>query len=288
MCKSMTGYATADFSVDGDSFTLEVKSLNHRYLDMKVRSPERFYWAEERIREVVKGKLARGNLSIFIKQTSNAQAVFTLNIPYVEACRKAADELKGLGINGELDIPFLLAQRDTFKEVGADRNVEADWSGLKPALTDALSLLIDWREKEGEKLKEDVISKLDEIMRSVEAVHARTPELGTEYREKLLARMKELIEREVDEQRLLTEAAVVAERSSVDEEIIRLKSHVERFTEFLSATEPVGRKLDFLCQEMLREVNTIGSKISDLEVTRTVVDVKAVLENIREQVQNIE
>jgi uncharacterized protein (TIGR00255 family) len=284
----MTGYATADFSVDGDNFTLEVKSLNHRYLDMKVRSPERFYWAEERIREVVKGKLARGNLSIFIKQTSNAQTDFTLNIPYVQACRNAADELKGLGINGELDIPFLLAQRDTFKEVGTDRDVEADWSELKPALADALSLLIEWREKEGQKLKDDVSSKLDEITQSVEAVHERTPELGTEYREKLLTRMKELIEREVDEQRLLTEAAVVAERSSVDEEIIRLRSHVEQFTEFLSATEPIGRKLDFLCQEMLREVNTIGSKISDLDVTRTVVDVKAVLENIREQVQNIE
>ncbi len=288
MCKSMTGYSTAEFSLDGDSFSLELKSLNHRYLDMKVRSPERFYWAEERIREEVKGRLARGNLSIFIKQTSIAQAGFTLNIPYVEACRKAADELKGLGINGELDIPFLLAQRDTFKEVGVNRDVEADWSGLKPALAEALGSLIDWREKEGEKLKEDVSSKLDEITRSVEAIHARTPELSTEYREKLLARMKELIEREVDEQRLLTEAAVVAERSSVDEEVIRLKSHVGRFTDFLSAPEPIGRKLDFLCQEMLREVNTIGSKISDLDVTQKVVDVKAVLENIREQVQNIE
>lgn len=288
MCKSMTGYATADFSVDGDSFTLEMKSLNHRYLDMKVRSPERFYWAEERIREVVKGKLARGNLSIFIKQTSNAQADYTLNISFVEACRKAADELKGLGISGELDIPFLLAQRDTFKEVSANHDVEADWSELKAAITSALSLLIDWREKEGEKLKEDVCSKLDEITQYVGAVQARTPELDAEYREKLSARMKELIEREVDEQRLLTEAAVVAERSSVDEEIIRLKSHVERFTEFFSAPEPVGRKLDFLCQEMLREVNTIGSKISDLEVTRSVVEIKAVLENIREQVQNIE
>ena len=284
----MTGYATADFSVDGDSFTLEMKSLNHRYLDMKVRSPERFYWAEERIREVVKGKLARGNLSIFIKQTSNAQADYTLNISFVEACRKAADELKGLGISGELDIPFLLAQRDTFKEVSANHDVEADWSELKAAITSALSLLIDWREKEGEKLKEDVCSKLDEITQYVGAVQARTPELDAEYREKLSARMKELIEREVDEQRLLTEAAVVAERSSVDEEIIRLKSHVERFTEFFSAPEPVGRKLDFLCQEMLREVNTIGSKISDLEVTRSVVEIKAVLENIREQVQNIE
>ncbi|MBE9531363.1 MAG: YicC family protein [Proteobacteria bacterium] len=284
----MTGYATADFTVGDDTYAIEVKSLNHRYLDMKVRSPEKFYWAEERIREVVKENLSRGSLAIFIKQLSNAQPELTLNIPYVDACRSAANELKGLGIDGELDISFLLTQRDTFKEVASERDVEGDWAAFRPGLVEAINALIEWRAREGEKLSADVTLKLAEITESVKLIEERTPELNAEYREKLTARIKELVGREVDEGRLLTEAAVVAERSSIDEEVIRLTSHVESFTEFLSATEPVGRKLDFLCQEMLREVNTIGSKISDLDITSKVVDIKAVLENIREQVQNIE
>jgi uncharacterized protein (TIGR00255 family) len=284
----MTGYATADFSIGEDNFILEVKSLNHRYLDIKMRSPERFYRVEERIRELVKESLSRGSLQVFIKQISNAQPDLTLNIPYVQACRKAADELKGLGIDGELDIAFLLSQRDTFMEVAADRDMESDWSALKSALAEAVDTLIDWRAREGEKLAEDLRLKLDEITESVKTVEERAPELNEEYREKLFVRIKELVGREVEEQRLLTEAAVVAEKSSIDEEIIRLSSHIERFREFLLSSSPVGRKLDFLCQEMLREVNTIGSKISDIDITRTVVDIKAVLENIREQVQNIE
>ena len=288
MCKSMTGYATADFSINDDSFTVEVKSLNHRYLDMKVRCPERFYWAEERIRGLIKDGLSRGSLSVFIKQVSSAQAELTLNIPYVKACRKAASELTELGISGALDISFLLAQRETFKEVASNSDMESDWKALKSALSSALSTLVQWRAEEGGKLREDMRAKLAEIAQSVKSVEERTPELDAEYREKLTVRMKELVEREVDEQRLLTEAAVVAERSSIDEEIIRLASHIERFEDFLVMSEPVGRKLDFLCQEMLREVNTIGSKISDLEVTSKVVDMKAILENIREQVQNIE
>jgi uncharacterized protein (TIGR00255 family) len=214
----MTGYATADFSIDDDSFTVEVKSLNHRYLDMKVRSPERFYWAEERIRGVLKDGLSRGSLSIFIKQVSSAQADLALNIPYVQACRRAADELKGEGIDGELDIAFLLSQRETFKEVASTSDMESDWKALKDALTSAISTLVDWRAQEGSKLREDLRAKLAEISLAVKSVEERSPELDAEYREKLTARIKDLVGREVDEQRLLTEAAVVAERSSIDEE----------------------------------------------------------------------
>ena len=288
MIKSMTGYASTDFIVGGDRFTIEVKSLNHRYLDMKVRSPERFYWAEERIREEVKARLARGNVALFIKQTSSAERSLKINVPYVEACRKAADELNELGVEGELGLSFLLSQRETFMEVDTESDVEADWAELKGGLHEALSSVVEWREKEGAKLKSDLNEKLFAIGALVRSVEERVPELGSEYMEKLTKRIKDLIEREVDEARLLTEAAVVAERSSIDEEIVRLKSHLERFAELLSDGEPVGRKLDFLCQEILREVNTIGSKVSDVDVTQTVVDMKAELEKVREQVQNIE
>ena len=288
MPKSMTGYASTDFTVGGDRFTIEVKSLNHRYLDMKVRSPERFYWAEERIREEVKARLARGNVALFIKQTSSAAHSLKINTSYVEASMEAANQLKDLGVKGELDVSYLLSQREIFQEVDTPRDVEADWAELKKGLDQALSSVVEWREKEGAKLESDLIEKLDTISAFVNSVAERVPELGAEYREKLTTRIKELIEKEVDESRLLTEAAVVAERSSIDEEIVRLKSHLERFTDLLSEKEPVGRKLDFLCQEILREVNTIGSKVSDVGVTETVVDMKAELEKVREQVQNIE
>ena len=288
MPKSMTGYAATDFTVDGDRFTIEVKSLNHRYLDMKVRSPERFYWAEERIREEVKKRLARGNVALFIKQTSSAVHSLKINTPYVEAAKKAAAELKELGVEGTLDLSYLLSQRETFREVESEKDVEADWAELKTGLREALSSVVEWREKEGAKLKSDLDEKLSQIRVYVDSVAERVPELSTEYREKLTTRIKELIEKEVDEGRLLTEAAIVAERSAIDEEIVRLKSHLERFEDLLSEKEPIGRKLDFLCQEILREVNTIGSKVSDLGVTETVVDMKAELEKVREQVQNIE
>ncbi len=288
MPKSMTGYAATDFTVDGDRFTIEVKSLNHRYLDMKVRSPERFYWAEERIREEVKGRLSRGNVGLFIKQTSSAVHSLKINIPYVESAKKAADELKALGVEGGLDLSYLLSQRETFLEVESEADVEADWAELKTGLQEALSSVVEWREKEGAKLKIDLTEKLSQIREYVDSVAERVPELSIEYREKLTTRIKELIEKEVDEGRLLTEAAIVAERSAIDEEIVRLKSHLERFEDLLLEKEPVGRKLDFLCQEILREVNTIGSKVSDVGVTETVVDMKAELEKVREQVQNIE
>ncbi len=288
MLKSMTGYASTDITVDGDRFTIEIKSLNHRYLDVKVRSPERFYWAEERIREEVKSKLSRGNVALFIKQTSSAERTLKINTSYVEASMEAADKLKDLGVKGELDICYLLSQRETFLEVDSEVDVEADWAELKKGLGEALSSVVEWREKEGAKLKSDLIEKIEIIDGFVGSVAKRVPELSTEYREKLTKRIKELIEKEVDESRLLTEAAVVAERSSIDEEIVRLKSHLERFADLLGDAKPVGRKLDFLCQEILREVNTIGSKVSDVGVTETVVDMKAELEKVREQVQNIE
>lgn len=288
MIKSMTGYASTDISVDGDRYTIEVKSLNHRYLDMKVRSPERFYWAEERIRTEVKSRLARGNVSLFIKQTSSAVRPQSINLEYVESMKSAAVELNELGVEGTLDLSYLLAQRETFLEVKDDSDAEANWAELKSGLAIALSSIVEWREKEGGKLKEDISSKLDTISALVASVEERVPALTEEYREKLITRMRELIEKEVDEARLLTEAALVAEKSAIDEEVVRLKSHIGRFIDLLSDAEPVGRKLDFLCQEILREVNTIGSKISDINVTQTVVDMKAELEKVREQVQNIE
>ncbi|MEE9543183.1 MAG: YicC/YloC family endoribonuclease, partial [Thermodesulfobacteriota bacterium] len=229
-----------------------------------------------------------GNVALFIKQTSSAERTLKINTSYVEASMEAADKINDLGVKGELDICYLLSQRETFLEVDSEVDVEADWAELKKGLGEALSSVVEWREKEGAKLKSDLIEKIEIIDGFVGSVAKRVPELSTEYREKLTKRIKELIEKEVDESRLLTEAAVVAERSSIDEEIVRLKSHLERFADLLGDAKPVGRKLDFLCQEILREVNTIGSKVSDVGVTETVVDMKAELEKVREQVQNIE
>ena len=288
MIKSMTGYGRCDFSIAGKTFTVEAKSLNHRYLDIKLRMPERFFALEENIRAIIKKLFSRGHFSILIKPADTASEAVALNTPLVNLCIEAAATLKEKGVKGELTIDAVMGMRDIFSAGGVSDDTSEDLSAISSALGTALSSLSEWRIKEGEELTLDIASRLSYMEEAGRGFELAAPEIDRAYRERLTEKITALVGDDVDEKRILTEAAFVAEKSAFDEEITRLNSHIQRFRQYLSAEGPVGRKMDFLCQELLREINTTGSKVTDVEVTQKIVDVKAELEKIREQVQNIE
>ncbi len=288
MTKSMTGYGRSDFSIGERAFTVEAKSLNHRYLDIKLRMPERFFALEENIRTTIKKLFSRGHFSILIKPSDTGSEAAGINSPLVDLCIEAAETLKARGIKGDLTIDAVMGQRDIFSAGGTTDDTSGDLAALSSALNEALSSLSEWRRVEGEELSEDISSRLSYMEAAANGFEEAAPEIERAYRERLTEKITALIGDAVDETRILTEAAFVAEKSAFDEEITRLKSHLQRFRQYLLADGPVGRKMDFLCQELLREVNTTGSKVTDVNITQKIVDVKAELEKIREQVQNIE
>ena len=288
MIKSMTGYGRSDFSIAGRSFTLEAKSLNHRYLDIKLRMPERFFALEENIRAMIKTLFSRGHFSILIKPSDAGSEAAGINTPLVNLCIEASEALKLRGIKGDLSIDAVMGLRDIFTVGGASSDTSEDLAAISSALERALSSLSGWREKEGLELSEDISSRLLSMEEAAKGFEVAAPGIEKAYRERLRDKITTLIGDGVDETRILTEAAFVAEKSAFDEEITRLKSHLQRFRHYLSAEGPVGRKMDFLCQELLREINTTGSKVTDIDITQKIVDVKAELEKVREQVQNIE
>lgn len=289
MAKSMTGYGRSDFSIGAEVFSIEVKSLNHRFIDVHYRGPERFFAFENRIREEVKKTFARGSFSLHITATSAEVPPLKLNLDMARLYIEAAEGLKKeLGVKGEADIATLLRLKDifTFEKKGALG--EADWEALKAALYAAFDQLADWRLKEGANLREDLIKKLETLDGILFDVEAHAPKTLEAYRQKLKEEMERLIGGKIDDSRILLEAAIFAERTDINEETARLKSHLDMFRKFLKFDEPIGKKLDFLCQEIGREINTIGSKANDTKITGYVIDMKGEIEKIREQVQNVE
>ncbi len=298
MCSSMTGYGRAEFSLAaGEGYgaaqgcVVEVKSLNHRYLDINVRMPERFYPLEWRIRERIKKRFSRGSFSVYITYASYAAEALRLNVPAAEAYLDAARVLKErFGVPGEVDVSVLLRLKEVFSSAEAPgASVEDDWKALVAALDEALDALSAMRRREGEALREDMDARLKVLEGLSELIERRVPEAVVRYRERLAREIRALVEGgDVDDARILTEAAVFAERTDVSEELVRFSSHIKQMRRYIGRDEAVGRRLDFLCQELLREVNTIGAKSQDVEITQTVVEIKGELEKIREQVQNIE
>ncbi|MBI1912988.1 MAG: YicC family protein [Deltaproteobacteria bacterium] len=289
MAKSMTGYGRSDFSIGAEVFSIEVKSLNHRFIDVHYRGPERFFAFENRIREEVKKTFARGSFSLHITATSAEVPPLKLNLDMARLYIEAAEGLKKeLGVKGEADIATLLRLKDifTFEKKGALG--EADWEALKAALYAAFDQLADWRLKEGANLREDLLKKLGTLDGILFDVEAHAPKTLEAYRQKLKEEMERLIGGKIDDSRILLEAAIFAERTDINEETARLKSHLDMFRKFLKFDEPIGKKLDFLCQEIGREINTIGSKANDTKITGYVIDMKGEIEKIREQVQNVE
>ena len=282
MIKSMTGYGRATGSFDGMDITLELKSVNHRYFEFSSRVPRNFGFLDEKLKSFFQGKISRGKVE---------SAVVKLNSALAKGYLAAYKELsETCGIENDIKVSDLARVNDIFTVSKEPEDEEKICADVLSVAAEALERFIAMRAVEGGKLKDDVTSRLDFIIDKVAFIEERSPQTVKEYNEKLLTRMREVLgDVHVDEQRLLTEAAIYADKVAVAEETVRLRSHIDQFKKlFEEDGGAIGRKMDFLVQEINREINTIGSKAQDIEIARCVVDVKAEIEKIREQIQNIE
>ena len=292
MIKSMTGYGRAAVTAGGREITVELRSVNNRYLDCTVKLPRMFSFAEDAVKRRVKEAISRGKVDVYITvtQTESTDVKVQLNRPvlegYLSAMRTIAAEY---GVQDDISVTALARLQDIFLVDRQEEDEEAAQKDILAAVDAALRKHTEMRCREGEAMEADLRSRAATILGLVADVEARSPETVREYRERLAAKMQEVLENtNIDESRILTEAAVFADKIAVDEETVRIRSHFDQFDAMLTGGGAIGRKLDFLLQEMNRETNTIGSKGSDLAQARTVVAIKAELEKIREQVQNIE
>ncbi len=293
MIKSMTGYGRARRELHKRDITVEVRSVNNRYLDCAVRMPRMYAFAEDAVKQCVQKAVSRGKVDVFISVDASAADVAKVTVNRELAAQYAA-ALKELsevcGPTAYRVTPDQLARfPDVLTVTKADEDLETVSADLCAVLEEALAAFNAMRATEGARLAEDIGNRLDNILAGTGQVEARSPETVAEYRRKLTARMQEVLQSAtVDEQRILTEAAVYADKVAVDEETVRLRSHVSQLRNMLASDEPMGRKMDFLIQEVNRESNTIGSKCSDVEIAQVVVNLKAEVEKMREQVQNVE
>ncbi len=292
MPRSMTGYGRAVKVFDDREITVELKAVNHRFFEFTARTPRQYAFLEERLKKLFSAEINRGKVEAYVSVAAidepdeTVEANADIIKSYVAALRSVGGEI---GVPDDLALSHLLRIPDAFTVTKREEDEEAVWEEVRETAEEALSAFVAMRTAEGEKLKSDILTKVDEIERGVAAVTERSPEVTEKYRERLFAKLSELLaDRAVDEQRILTEAAIFADKTAVDEETVRLKSHISQCREILSLNEPIGKRLDFLIQEFNREVNTIGSKCNDLEITKTVLNMKNAVEKIREQIQNIE
>ncbi|WP_270549779.1 YicC/YloC family endoribonuclease [Clostridium perfringens] len=294
MVKSMTGFGRAT-SEEGKEriFSLEMKSVNHRYLDMNIRMPRSMVSLEEKIRNIISSKLSRGKVDIFInyKDYAKNQGVAVLNEDLAKSYVNSLEQLKSLFPNMQDDLSLSLVARypDVITIEEKSEDLEAIWEEINSLLNMAVENMISMRKVEGEKLASDILVKCSSIEEIVAFIEEKSEVIVASYKQKLEDRLKNLLgEVPVDENRVAMEVVVFADKASIDEEIIRLRSHINQLRKTLTLDEPIGRKLDFIVQEMNREANTIASKSTDLEITNKVIDIKNIIEKIREQVQNIE
>ena len=292
MIKSMTGYGRAEETVEGCTITVELRSVNNRYLDCNVRIPRLYLFAEEAIKSRVQGTISRGKVDVFVTldHTGAEKVQVSVNRAAADGYYTALKELAGAyGLADDISVSLLSRFPDVLLAEKAEEDVEQTAKDICSVLDRALADFDQMRSREGERLKADISARAAAIEEKVALVEERSPQTVAEYREKLEARMNEVLANtQLDPARILTEAAIFADKVAVDEETVRLRSHIDQLRSMLDKGGATGRKLDFLIQEFNREANTIGSKCSDLEISRLVVDIKADIEKIREQVQNIE
>ena len=291
MIKSMTGYGRARENRNGRDITVEVRSVNNRYLDCTVKLPRAYIFAEDAVKTRVQKAVSRGKVDVFITMESagSDDAVVTVNEPLARAYCKALSQLETLGAKGGVTAVELARFPDVVTVTKAEEDLEAIAGDICAVLEQALAAYNDMRTVEGRKLAEDIVSRAGTIEQCVGVVEERSPQTVEEYRQKLFAKMQEVLgSTNIDEGRILQEAAIYADKVAVDEETVRLRSHIAQLRTMVESVKPVGRDMDFLVQEFNRECNTIGSKCKDLHITETVLQMKAEVEKIREQVQNVE
>ena len=287
---SMTGYGRATADRDGRQLTVELKSVNHRFLDLAFRMPRNLAFLEEDARREIGSRLARGHVDVFLTYRNlrtDARTV-AIDTALFDAYAAALDSVADRGLKDDRTLMNIARMPDVLVVTEAEEDQDALRALLAEALNAALDQLIAMRAREGAAMEADLNQKVNSIERMTREIEARYPETVAEYRNRLRASIEELIGQSVDETRLLTEVAVMADRSAIAEETVRLTSHIAQLRETFQKAEPIGRRLDFLVQELNREVNTISSKSQDVPITRLAVDMKAEIEKLREQLQNVE
>lgn len=292
MIRSMTGYGRSQETVGGMNITVELKSVNSRYLEFSPRVYKNYSFLEEKMKSYVQSVISRGkvecNVQIDSLQTDDVfvQINESLALGYVNAVNELCEKFN---LENDFKVSDLAQHNDIFAIRKSPADEDKIWESVKSVLDNAVVSFVKMREAEGEKLRSDILSRADIIISCVEKIEERSPQTVKEYNDKLLERVRQILgDTSVDESRLLTEVAVFADKIAVAEETVRLRSHIDQLRRFMNSEEPIGRKMDFLVQEINREANTIGSKASDIEIARTVIDIKAEVEKIREQIQNIE
>lgn len=293
--KSMTGYGRGECTLYDRKFVVEIKSVNHRYNDVTVKMPRTMLYFEDGIKKIIGAKVFRGKTDVFVsfESFSDEDVSIKINNVVAKSYINALNELKAdFNIDDDISLDLVAKYPDVIsveKNIVNDKVNEEIGECLFKALDIAVDNFVAMREKEGEALKTNILEKLDIIENAVAVIEERAPLVAQDYRQRLEEKLKEFTQTvEIDEARLLTEVLLFSDKACIDEEITRLHSHISQMRSFLNETAPVGRKLDFLIQEMNREVNTIGSKSNDLLITNTIVDTKSEIEKIREQIQNIE
>ncbi len=288
----MTGFGRAQETLDSMSITVEIKSVNHRYFDFTAKVPRTYGFLEEKLKSHIQTSVARGKVECYvqIEALDTDDCVVSVNhslaAGFIAAYREIGERY---ALADDLTVSRIARNHDIFSVHKAEADEERVWVAVKAVTDKALESFIAMRTREGEKLRDDILSRCDLILDMVSFIEVRSPQTVAEYNAKLLERMKTVLEDvQVDPQRLLTEAAIYADKIAVAEETVRLRSHIGQMHEFMESDIAIGRKMDFLIQEFNREANTIGSKAQDVEIARRVIDIKAEIEKIREQVQNIE
>lgn len=287
---SMTGYGRAMRAEDGRELTVELKSVNHRFLDLSFRMPRGLMFLEDDVRKLISRRVSRGHVDVFMTYRnlrSDARTV-TVDRALFDAYEKALDELSGSGLRDDRSLMAVARMNDVLIVTEAEEDQEALCRLTADTVNDALDALLQMRTREGIEMKRDLVNRIDHIEEMTGDIEARYPETVQEYKARLRVSIEEMIGQGVDEARLLTEVAIMADRSAIAEETVRLRAHIAQLRECMEKDEPVGRRIDFLVQELNREVNTISSKSQDVPITRCVVSLKAEIEKLREQLQNIE
>lgn len=292
MILSMTGYGRARQTLNGRDITVELRSVNSRFLEYSSRIPRAFSFLEDPLKKLVSARVSRGKveLSLTVQSVEAADTVVSVNWTLAKGYHGALVELsERLELKNDMTAGMIARFPDVLSQTAAPLDEEALWENVRTVAEQAVDAFLSMRAVEGEKMREDLLNRLTTVETLVTGIEQNSAGRVQAYTDKLYARLKELLDdRNIDEGRILTEAAIFADKTAIDEETVRLRSHVAQYRQILSGDGPVGRKLDFLTQELNREANTIGSKCQDLEITRLVVELKAEIEKIREQLQNLE
>ena len=295
MIRSMTAFGRARATVDGKDITVEIKSVNNRFFDCSAKLPRAYSYLEERIKPYLQShSVARGKVDVFVSIEVVDAPEINIDIDksyaaeYIKALRKLAERFE---LRDDISVMRVAQNKEIFIQTKAEDDIERDWAALASVLDPAIDRFIAARESEGANIEKDLVAKIEAIRQNVDKIDALSKADTKTYRQKLEEKLRDMLSDNrivFDENRILTECAIFADKIAIDEELVRLRSHFDTFASILESGEPVGRKLDFLVQELNREINTIGSKSANAQITKLVVDVKCEIEKIREQIQNIE